>query len=90
MSVLADCGRGLGTREVATKYAVSQSWVRQLKQRRRQTGEVAPRQPTTGPRTSWEAYAGRLREAVRQAPDAMRKASSNPLYLPIGALDLLG
>ena len=37
--VLADCDRGLSTRVVATKYSVSESWVRRLKHRR-QTGEV--------------------------------------------------
>ena len=70
LRVLADCDRGLSTRAVATKYSVSESWVRRLKQRRRQTGELAPRRPTPGPKPSWLAYADRLREAVRQAPDA--------------------
>jgi transposase len=41
--ILRDCDGGLETRVVATKYAVSESWVRRLKQRRRETGEVAPR-----------------------------------------------
>jgi transposase len=68
--VLADCDRGLSTRVVATKYSVSESWVRRLKQRRRQTGEVAPRVPTPGPAPSWDAYAEKLREAIRQTPDA--------------------
>jgi transposase len=68
--VLADCDRGLGTRAVATKYSVSESWVRRLKQRRRETGETAPRAAIPGPAPSWGAYADRLREAVRQAPDA--------------------
>jgi transposase len=69
--VLADCDRGLGTRAVATKYSVSASWVRRLKQRRRQTGEVAPRpQARRGPKPSWDAYADRLRQAVREQPDA--------------------
>jgi len=68
--VLADCDRGLTTRQVATKYSVSESWVRRLKQRRRQTGEVSPRRQSAGPRPSWDAYADRLREAIRQTPDA--------------------
>src|ERR1700756_445140 len=41
--VLQDCDSGLSTRVVATKYRVSESWVRRLKQRRRETGETAPR-----------------------------------------------
>jgi transposase len=66
---LADCDKGLTTRDVATKYSVSESWVRRLKQRRRATGEVAaraaaPRQPT------WSAYAEQLRAAIAATPDA--------------------
>jgi transposase len=68
--VLADCDKGLGTRAVATKYSVSESWVRRLKQRRRLTGEVAPRVAATGPPPSWHAYADQLRAAIGETPDA--------------------
>jgi transposase len=68
--VLADCDRGLTTRVVATKYSVSESWVRRLKQRRRLTGEVEPRAARHGPVPSWDAYADRLRAAVARTPDA--------------------
>jgi transposase len=68
--VLADCDGGLATKAVAEKYRVSRSWVRRLKQRRRETGAVAPRAGRPGPKPSWGAYADRLREAVRQTPDA--------------------
>ncbi len=68
--ILDDCDRGLSTRVVATKYSVSESWVRRLKQRRRQSGEVAPRRAVPGPKPSWHAYAGRLRQAIQQTPDA--------------------
>ena len=68
--VLADCDRGLSTRVVATKYSVSESWVRRLKQRRRQSGETAPRLP--GPRRppQLDAYRERLQEMVAAHPDA--------------------
>ena len=46
--VLADCDAGLPTAEVAAKYRVSASWVRRLKQRRRETGETAPRKQRHG------------------------------------------
>jgi transposase len=67
--VLADCDRGLSTRAVATEYSVSESWVRRLKQRRRDTGEVTPRppqprQPTLTP------HLDRLRQLVAAQPDA--------------------
>jgi transposase len=48
--VLSDCDRGLGTADVASKYSVSTAWVRRLKQRRRETGAVAPRQARPGPK----------------------------------------
>ena len=41
--VLADSDAGLPTKQVAEKYGVSRTWVRGLKQRRRETGEIAPR-----------------------------------------------
>jgi transposase len=68
--VLGDCDAGLATKAVAAKYRVSPAWVPRLKQRRRQTGAVAPARPRPGPRPSWDAYADRLREAIRQPPDA--------------------
>jgi transposase len=48
--VLADCDAGMGTAAVARKYSVCPAFVRRLKQRRRETGEVAPRQPAAGPK----------------------------------------
>ena len=39
--VLADCDAGLKTKAVAQRYGVSRTWVRALKQRRRETGEIA-------------------------------------------------
>lgn len=69
--VLADCDAGMGTQEVAAKFSVSASWVRRLKQRRRENGEVAPRQQRHGPLPSWQAqgYAQPLRAAVKDTPD---------------------
>jgi hypothetical protein len=40
--VLADCDAGMNT---LVKHDVSLAWVRRLKQRRWETGEVAPRRP---------------------------------------------
>ena len=40
---LLDSDAGMKAADVAAKYRVSGSWVRLLKQRRRETGEVAPR-----------------------------------------------
>src|SRR5688572_21916720 len=68
--VLDDCDAGMATKDVAAKYRVSRAWVRRLKQRRRETGAMAPARGRTGPRPSWDAYAEQLREAIRQSPDA--------------------
>lgn len=81
--ILTDCDRGLSTRAVATKYSVSESWVRRLKQRRRQTGEVAARTATPGPKPSWDTYADQLREAIRQTPDATLEELRDRLQLAV-------
>jgi hypothetical protein len=46
--VLDDSDAVMMADAVAEKYRVSGSWVRLLKQRRRETGEVAPRSPLGG------------------------------------------
>lgn len=44
--VLRDSDAGLPSKDVAAKYHVSRAWVDRLKQRRRETGETAPRTQT--------------------------------------------
>ena len=49
--VLRACDSGMGTRDVALKFGVSESWVRRIKQERRELGKTAPsttrrREPT--------------------------------------------
>jgi transposase len=41
--VLRDADAGLSSNELAAKYSVSRAWVDRVKQRRRETGEIAPR-----------------------------------------------
>jgi transposase len=66
--VLADCDDGLPTKAVANKYKVSDSWVRKLKRRRRQTGSAAPATPRRAP-PRWADDADRIRAAVAAQPD---------------------
>jgi transposase len=66
--VLKDCDAGMGTKAVAEKYSVSESWVRKLKQQRRETGSIEPRTATPGPKPTLGPHADRLRELVRAAP----------------------
>jgi transposase len=68
--VLEDCDAGLPTGSVAAKYRVSSSWVRRLKQRRRETGSIAPVPQRHGPLPTWLPHAEALSQAVREAPDA--------------------
>jgi transposase len=44
--VLTDWDGGMKAEEVAAKYRVSRAWVHRLVQRRRETGEIGPRQQT--------------------------------------------
>jgi transposase len=67
--VLADCDDGMTTAEVAEAHRVSPAWVRRLKRRRRETGEVAPRVARPGPAPVLAGEADRLREVVRANPD---------------------
>lgn len=55
---------------MATKYAVSELWVRRLKQRRRETGEVAPRRAGSRRESKWRAHADYLQQLVAERPDA--------------------
>jgi transposase len=66
--VLQDCDDGLTTQAVADKYKVSDSWVRKLKQRRRQRGSVAPLTPRRSP-PGWVADSDRIRAAIGEQPD---------------------
>lgn len=67
--VLAACEGGMGTAETAETFAVSASWVRRVKQRFRDQGEVAPRTPTRrGPAPALDGQDDRIRRAVRDHP----------------------
>jgi transposase len=66
--VLAACDAGEGTQAVALHFEVSESWVRRIKQQRRETGQVAPH--TAAPRKpTWLKWADWLREKLTDRPD---------------------
>ena len=65
--VFADCDAGLRTKQVADKYGVSRSWVRRLKQRRRENNEIGPRPNGRRPRLIDRE---RLAALVQTQPDA--------------------
>jgi transposase len=67
--VLADSDAGMSTKGVAEKYRVCTSWVRRLKQRRRESGEIAPRKAGFRHESKWERHAERIREAIAEKSD---------------------
>jgi transposase len=67
--VLAACDAGEGTAAVAARFAVSPSWVRRLKQRRREDGRVAPKPPRNRRVPALAAHADRIRALIAATPD---------------------
>ena len=66
--VLAACDAGEGTRAVGLRIGISDSWVRLIRQHRRETGQVAPK--TAAPRTpQWQAWADWLLSKIAARPD---------------------
>jgi len=68
MQVLAACDMGRSTREVATYFDVSESWVRHIKQERRELNKTAPflkrrRVPL------WAAFADQVKDVIKRNPD---------------------
>lgn len=79
--VLADGDAGQSNEEVAKKYRVSAAWIRRLKQRRRETGSIAPR-PRHYPPPRLLAHAERLQELVQERPDATLQELREALGVP--------
>ena len=67
--VLADCDAGGTSKEVATKFRVSRSWVNRIVQRRRDTGEVGPRRQTVFKKPAFAGQEAQLRALVAARPD---------------------
>ncbi|HWE37185.1 MAG TPA: helix-turn-helix domain-containing protein [Isosphaeraceae bacterium] len=73
--VVSACDEGLDTRgEIAERFSVSESWIRRLLQRRRETGSIASKPHGGGRPAAFDTErAERLREAVVDRPDATLK-----------------
>jgi transposase len=67
--VLAALDAGDPTAVVAETFTVSPAWVRRLAQRRRQTGEVAPRKAKDTRVPKLQAHHPRIRELLAATPD---------------------
>ena len=70
--VVAACDEGGATREqIAARFSVSASWIRDLLRRRREAGSIAPRPRGGGRAPAFDGEAAaRLRQAVRDDDDA--------------------
>lgn len=86
--VLADCDSDLGTKWVASKYNVSPAWVRRLKQRRRETGEIAPRRGGYGKGPRLARHGPRLKKLIRQTPDATLRELRDALGVSVSLTTL--
>ena len=71
--VLAACEAGMGTAEAAETFAVSESWVRRVKQRFRDDGEAAPRTPA-----QWHPRTPQHRAAAPGAQWTMDNGAPGP------------
>ena len=70
--VLAACDARGGTREVALRFRVSESWVRRIKQERREQNKTA-RCLTRKRIPRWMAERERIEAAIREQPDLTLK-----------------
>lgn len=67
--ILKDVDAGMTTRLVALKYDVSESWVRRLKQRRRELGEVSPRSSRNRVQPKWLPLTEEIQKLVAEKSD---------------------
>lgn len=66
--VLSACDRGEEARAVALRFHCSESWIRRIKQDRRETGKLAP--CTTRNRVAeWQKHEEQIRASISQTPD---------------------
>jgi transposase len=68
--VMQDSDVGVSSKDLAERYHVSRAWVDALKQRRRETGSIAPRKQTKFRRRVLEGQEDRLKTLVTAQPDA--------------------
>ena len=66
--VLSACDSGKGTREVALLFDVSESWVRRVKQERRELGKTAPLLKRNRS-SKWAKYSDQIMAIYAARPD---------------------
>jgi len=66
--VLSACDAGLGTHEAALKFGCCKSWVRRIKQERRESGKTEPKL-TRNRVPDWYSYREQIEQAISRQPD---------------------
>ena len=66
--VLAACDANEGTQAVALRFKVSESWVRRVKQQRRETGQIAAK-TTRHRQPIWQGWTEWLQAKIAARPD---------------------
>jgi transposase len=67
--VIQACDQGERAAAVAKRFAMSESFIEKLKQRRRERGTVAPKPPAGGRQPLLAAHSERIRAALQTKPD---------------------
>ena len=67
--VLRDWDAGMKADAIAAKYSVSRAWVHRLRQRRRETGAIAPRRQTRWRTPALTPHVAHLKALIREQPD---------------------
>jgi transposase len=86
--VLAACDAGEEAPAVAERFLVSESWVRRVRQVRRESGRVTAAPHAGGRVPAWVTHAVAIREGVRLAPDATLDEHHARLALPLSRATL--
>jgi transposase len=81
--VLSACDAHEGTRAVALRFGVSESWVRRVKQQRRETGQIAAK-TTRNRRPKWHAWANWLTGKLDARPDIYLRELQAELQAELG------
>lgn len=68
--VLPDSDAGMKSKALAEKYRVSESWVRKVRKRWRETGQMGPRQQRISHATKLDNHQEHLQKLVEEKPDA--------------------
>lgn len=82
--VLTACDAKEGTKAVALRFKVSESWVRRILQQRRETGQVAPKKPAPR-RPKWRAWEEWLIAKIAADPDVYLRELQAALQAERGA-----